>query len=457
MKLVGRRLRQEIAAKAEKLGVPGVAVGVYINGVEDYVFHGVTSVENPLPVEEATLFQVGSTGKTFTAAAMMRLVEAKKVALDDPVRKHLPGLKLRDESAARRVTILQLMNHTAGWNGDYFEDTGDGDDALARYVRKMRKLRQLFPPGSEPASYNNAAVALAGRVIEKVTGLTYEQAIKDLVLDPVGLEHSFFGLNDVMTRRFVAGHSEEGGKVQVVRPWKMMRASNPMGGLVSTAGDQVKWARFHLGDGRAGDGKRVLRRRTLELMRKPTARLPVALGDNVGISWLMRDIGGVQMVGHGGTTPGQLSAFQMVPERDFAITILTNASAGGELHRGILRWALEAYLGVIQAEPEPLRLGARELKPYAGRYKTDGGVLVLKVSNDHLDVTMVLDQKTLTQLKESGREAPPAQPPIPIKLLPADVFVVIEGAASGSKGEFARSGDRITGVNFGGRLAPRIA
>ena len=456
LKAVRRRLRQEVSDRAEKLQVPGVAVGIYWGGGEDYVFHGTTSIENPLPVDENTLFQIGSTGKTFTATAMMRLVEAGRVALDDRVRKHVPGLRLRDESAAEGVTILELMNHTAGWNGDFFEDTGDGDDALAKYVRKMRTLRQLFPPGSPIASYNNAAVALAGYVIEKVTKQTYEQAIKELVFGPVGLEHSFFYPNDVMTHRFVAGHSNEDGEVQVVRPWRMMRASNPMGGVVSTAGDQVRWARFHLGDGRAADGKRVLRRRTLELMRKPTARLPVALGDHVGISWLMRDINGVRLVGHGGTTPGQLSAFQMVPARDFAITILTNAAKGGELHRDLLKWALRAYLDIAEAEPEPLTLSPEELKPYAGRYLTDGGDLTLKVNDDHLDVTSTPSRRSLAQLKEAGRPVPREQPPIPIKLLAPDLFVLVDGAVKGIKGEFVREGSKITGVNFGGRLAKRV-
>jgi CubicO group peptidase (beta-lactamase class C family) len=453
---VGRRLRRLVAEKSEELNVPGVAVGVHLEGAEDYVFHGVTSVENPLAVDETTLFQIGSTGKTFTATAIMRLVEAGKLSLDDRVQKHVPELRLRDRSVAETVTILQLLNHTAGWDGDFFEDTGDGDDNLRRYVRKMRKLRQHFPPGSTTASYNNAAVALAGRVIEKVTGKTYEDAIRDLLFIPIGLEHSFFNPNEVMTHRFVAGHGEDDGKLKVIRPWKMMRASNPMGGIVSTAGDQVRWARFHLGDGRPPSGKRVLRRSSLKLMRRPTARLPVALGDEVGISWLMHDIAGVRMVGHGGTTPGQLSAFQMVPERDFAITILTNANKGGELHRDVLKWALKAYLGLVEPEPTPLDLSADDLKPYAGRYRTDAGEMRLDVSGDHLDLTTTYSRKVLASLKAAGQPEPPQEPPIPVKLLPGHVFMVVDGAAKGTRGEFVLDGERVTGMNVGGRLARRL-
>src|SRR5579884_3476508 len=169
-------LAARVKELAEEYQVPGVAVGIYLAGEEQYAVHGVTSIENPLPVDENTLFQFGSTGKTFTATAIMRLVEEGKIDLDAPVRTYVPELRLKDEDVAQRVTVLQLLNHSAGWQGDYFEDTGRGDDAYARYVEKMADLEQVYPLGTQ-ASYNNASLALAGRVIEKVTGKVYEDAI----------------------------------------------------------------------------------------------------------------------------------------------------------------------------------------------------------------------------------------------------------------------------------------
>jgi len=159
----------------EELQVPGVAVGVLHEGRAEYGFAGVTSVANPLPVDEDTLFQFGSTGKTYTATAIMRLVERGDVDLGAPVRTYVPELRLKDEDVAREVTVLQLLNHTAGWDGDLMEDMGNGDDALARYVSRMATIEQVTPLGAT-VSYNNASLSLAGRVIEKVTGTTYEQA-----------------------------------------------------------------------------------------------------------------------------------------------------------------------------------------------------------------------------------------------------------------------------------------
>src|ERR1700751_3611868 len=122
-----QELQDKVRALAEEHNVVGVAVGVLLDGEEHYAFHGVTSIDNPLPVDDTTYFQFGSTGKTYTATAMMRLVEQGNVDLDAPVRTSLPEFTLKDEDVAQRVTVLQLFNHTAGWEGDMMDNTGDGD------------------------------------------------------------------------------------------------------------------------------------------------------------------------------------------------------------------------------------------------------------------------------------------------------------------------------------------
>jgi CubicO group peptidase (beta-lactamase class C family) len=184
-------LQEKTESLADEHHVPGVAVGIFCDGEEHYAHHGITSAENPLAVGPSTLSQAGSITKTYTATAIMALAEAGKVGLDDPVRAYVPELRLKDEAAAWAVTVVQLLNHSAGWNGDYFEDTGDGEDAIAKYVQKMAQLEQASPPGAS-ASYNNAAYVLAGRLIEKVTGQAYEAAINRLILEPLGCAESFF-------------------------------------------------------------------------------------------------------------------------------------------------------------------------------------------------------------------------------------------------------------------------
>ena len=213
-----------------------------------------TSVENPLPVDRDTLYVLGSVTKTYTATTLMRLVAAGQVELDAPVRRYVPELRLADERAAAQVTVLNLLNHTSGLDWGIIADTGAGDDALASYVARLAELKLIAPPGAR-ASYSQAGYNLAGRIVEKVTGLTYERAVASLLLEPLGLAHSFFAADDVMTRRFAVGHNPgEDGTLSIARLWKRWRGDNPGGGLASSAADQLRWARFHLGDGRADGG-----------------------------------------------------------------------------------------------------------------------------------------------------------------------------------------------------------
>ena len=452
-------LKSRVGELAEELELPGVAVGIRFDGQEHFGFYGTTSVEHGLPVDADTLFQFGSTGKTFTATAIMRLVDRGDVDLDAPVRNYVPELKLKDEDVAEKVTVLHLLNHTAGWSGDLIENTGDGDDALAKYVARMAELDQESALGAVE-SYNNASLALAGFIIEKVTNKTFERAMKELIFEPLGLNMFFFP-TEIMTRRFAVGHHQEpDGTIKVSRPWAMPRSANPAGGISSNSADLLAWATFHLGDGRAADGTQILSEELLKKMQQPTAEMAgSAIGDAVGISWLLRNVDGVRLVSHGGDTLGQHSDFVMVPEREFAISTLTNCGPNGnQFNESIVKWALEAYLGMTVEDPEPLSLSRNELRPYTGRFETIAAIAEIKPGEGHLLLEVEIKPETLAQLQESGEEIPPNPPPYPLALLPGegDRYVVLDGPAKGMKGYFVRNDDgELEAVHVGGRVATR--
>ncbi|MCW3055058.1 MAG: penicillin-binding protein beta-lactamase class, partial [Chthonomonadales bacterium] len=263
-----RELCAQVARDMERLHVPGAVVGVLFEGKEQIRGFGVTSVDHPLPVDATTLFQIGSITKTFVGTLIMRLVEQGKVALDTPLRTYLPDLRLSDEAVEERVTLRHLLTHTGGWVGDYFDDCGFSDDALAQIVARVADLPQLTPLG-EVWSYNNAGFYLAGRVIEVVTGKPFETAMQELVLDPLGMQESFFFARDVITKRFAVGHIVKDERPEVAVPWSIGRAAHPAGGLVCTTGDLFRYARFHSGHGTAEDGTRLLTPESLALMRVP--------------------------------------------------------------------------------------------------------------------------------------------------------------------------------------------
>lgn len=457
---VTERLTAIVAEQAELAGVPGASVGVWLDGDESYAFHGVTSIENPLQVDENTLFQFGSTGKTYTATAIMRLVEDGRIDLDAKVRSYLPDFRVADEAASASVTVLQLLNHTAGWSGDRLGDASDtGEGAIGRFVTGMTDLEQEFAPGTA-MSYNNASLSVAGRILEVVTGQRYEDAIKELLLVPLGMDSTYSSADDAMTRRFVVGHVDSGGEdMAVARPWGLPRSGAPAGGFTSNARDLVSWIRFHLGEGTAADGTRVLDEQTLKRMQQPTFDIGgSALGDQVGISWMLADVDAVRTVSHGGSTIGQESAFVMVPERKFGISVLTNASGrGSTFNTAVVRKALAEFAGVEETDPEAADRPADELGGYAGSYETVAMTVNIVVDGGRLSADTKVKPSFLEALGASEEDF--AQPPVPIGMVGSDGdgFVAVDGPSKGMKGTFFRSGTGdITGVHMGGRFAARI-
>jgi len=201
-----KKIAQKIVSEMKRLQVPGVAVGIWHQGKEFADGFGVTNLEHPLPVTADTLFQTGSVSKTFTGTILMQLVEQGKVDLDAPAKKYLKDLKLSDKNVERKVTVRQLLTHMGGWVGDYFNDFGNGDDALDRMVKDIARLPQVQLLGTI-WSYNNTGFNIAARIIEIVTKKPYEQAAQEMLLSPLSLNMSFFYPSDILfTYRFVVGH-----------------------------------------------------------------------------------------------------------------------------------------------------------------------------------------------------------------------------------------------------------
>lgn len=434
----------------DRLRIPGAAVGVVCGAEEHVAGLGVTNVEHPLPVDDETLFQIGSITKTFTGTLLMRLVESGSIELDAPVRTYLPDLRLADEDVARRVTLRHLLTHTGGWEGDYFDDFGPGDDALAQMVAAVGELPQVTPLG-EIWSYNNAGFYIAGRVAEVVTGKSFEDAMRELVLEPLGLTMSFFFADEVMTERFAVGHFLENDEITVARPWPIGRAAHPAGGLVCTARDLLRYARFHMGDGETADGIRVLSPESMALMRTPHA---AATGlDEIGLTWFLYRFDEGTTLAHGGGTNGQVSILGIFPEREFAVAVCANGTPGGsELLRETRNLAFRSYVGVEPPDPQTLNLTADELAEYAGRF-----------SSAMVDIDIRVEEGELVEHETPRggfprKDSPPRPGPPPSLLVfyDRDRAVVAEGMFKGTRSEFLRDGDgRVAWYRAGGRVLKR--
>jgi CubicO group peptidase (beta-lactamase class C family) len=446
-----------VEATASGFGIPGVAAGVWVEGRELLACHGVTSEENPLPVNLDTLFGVGSVSKTFTATAMMRLVADGRVELDAPVRRYLPELRLADEETAAQVTVLHLLNHTSGMGWGLVFDTGEGEDGLARYVEHLPELELIAAPGVR-TSYSQGAYNLAGRIIETVTDQTFERAVASLVLEPLGLSHSFYLHEDVMTRRFAIGHNRgEDGQLSIARLRRRPRGDNPGGGLASSLADLLRFARFHLGDGHAEGGERVLPADVLHQMRQPTAVLRGSnMGHAVGVCWFLRDLDGVPTIGHGGSTNGQFAELLLVPERSFAIVSLSNAGPDGiPCNQQIVRWALQSYLGLVDQDREPLPYEEARALEVVGSYENDISTLTItRTDGPGLSLEVLMKPES----RAAYKEMPPDHDPFELGLLPgnSDEYILTSGAFKGQRGFFTRNQTgAVVGVDLAGRLYSR--
>jgi CubicO group peptidase (beta-lactamase class C family) len=449
------KLSSLFGVAARKFGVPGIAVGIYHEGREVLASYGVTNIDSPEPIDEHTLFLTASVTKTFTATAIMHLVNEGKVSLEAPVKTYVPELTLGDREAAERITILNLLNHTSGLPWRLDADTGEGDDALQQFVERMVDLKETIDVGAR-ASYSQLGFDLLGRVIEEVTGQTYEQAISTLLLEPLALTDSCFTLEEVGLRRFASGHNaDDDGKLRVAKQWKYSRAENPGGGLAASSADLLTWAKFHLA---AIRNDAVLPAAALKRMQEPTTELVgSSLGKAIGMSWFLSDINGVRTVRHSGSANGQFAELFMVPERNFAVVSLCNGGPNGlQLNDAVVQWTLQKYLRLVDRPPRPLAFDAVRAQEVVGTYENDIQVVTVAIHARHMTISAGIKPDVRAA---SERELPADYPAANMGFISdgQDDFVVTAGGMKGQRGLFARDDDRqVVGLAIGGREFRRV-
>ncbi len=445
-----------VEAKMKEFGVPGVAIGIIANGTATTRGLGITNVEDPLPVTPHTVFPIASISKTFATTAIMRLVEQGKIDLHAPVRKYLPDFRVRDSAASRDVTVWHLLTHLGGWEGQV-AGPDRGTETLKDFVESptVTDLMQVAPP-SAAWSYNNAGFSIAGRVIEVVTGEPINRALRDLVFQPLGLEHAGTTPGEFIVQRFAAGHTTRNGTPTLQRPF-VPSSSVTAGGVGLCITDLLTYARFHMGDGTAQNGERVLRRESLELMRTPQMRKQ-STDDDMGVGWHLRRMGEIRTASHGGTLSGHILLLEIVPERNFAIAILTNSNVGWRLIQDVEREALKSYLGVTYAKNQAIaHRGLVETLPYAeplakqpdptpylGTYARPTNTVVVRADESRV----VVQEK-----QNSGRLGAE----MPIAFFGPDRAVVTDGSERGQSIEFVRDqAGVVRWVRVVGRVAVRL-
>lgn len=437
-------------AEMARTNLPGAAVGVIARGVWHSGGFGVTSLTNPLPVTPETLFQIGSTSKTYCAAAVMALVEAGKLDLEATVRTYIPSFRLRSEEDAANVTIRHLLTHRGGWVGDYFKDMGAGDDALQRMTVKMADAPQVTPAGFA-FSYSNSGFNVLARLVEVASDETYIGFVERRFLRPLGLVHTTFKADEAMVHRFAMGHLEQAsGPPRVSGFYRVPRSIAGSSGVISSVLDQLAWAAFHLGDGTAPGGERVLLPGTLRSMQETQAEAG-SMCEDFGLGWMLDTVGGRRLVKHGGSINGQLSSFELIRSLGYACTVLTNCDTGREARDTLAAGCMKRFTGLERSSPAPDPSLVPSLGELAGRYEQRLVELELVVSGD----TLVLEERQaawIAALQPRTVSAPRSV----LQLFAPDRAVVVVGARRGETAEFLRNGaGAVAFMCWDGRLSAR--
>ena len=428
-----------VARALKTFEVPGLSVAIVKDGKTVLAKgYGVRKLGGSIPVDENTLFGIGSNTKAFTTAALAGLVDDGKISWDDPVYQRLPGFQMYDPYVSHEMTIRDLLTHRSGMG------LGEGDLLFWPHTTYTRddiiyRLRFMKPASSFRShyAYDNLLYMTAGQIIPAVIGKSWDDYVREEIFVPLGM-----ATTNVSTDAFKPGddyaapHSKVDGKLQVVSLQNLDNVG-PAGSINSSAAEMAKWITLQLNRGKfPNSDKRLFSERQSHEMWSAQTILPTGepLGPlaalrpkfaDYGLGWGLRDYHGRKLVGHTGGVSGFVSRVMLVPEENLGVVILTNAEQGGAFD-SILYHVLDHYLGLkptdwislFKATAESEQKGADEivknqnaglaadskpslaLEKYAGVY-TDPwyGPVTIRNENEKLIFTMDHTPKAVADLQ----------------------------------------------------------
>ncbi|WP_197077723.1 serine hydrolase [Microbacterium sp. Ag1] len=385
---IGSWVRENLPTMLADAHIPAASVAILAGGEIFTTAAGILNRNTGIEADEDSVFQIGSITKTWTATLIMQLVDEGLLDLDAPVREVVPEFTIGDDTAASAITPRQLLSHVSGFEGDLFNDTGVGDDAVEKYLATIADAPQLFAPG-ERFSYNNAAFVVLGRIVEVLRGTSYDQALRTHLAAPLGLTHVATTAAEAIMFRAALGHiPAEGSDEPVPAPvWSLVRSNAPAGSMLAmTARDLVTYARMHLDGGVAADGTRVLSEQSVLAMQERQVDLPELglMGDAWGLGWEIFDWDGGPVIGHDGGTIGQNAFLRMVPGAGVAVAVLTNGGRTVDAYHAITSKVLAALAGVTVPElPSiPDSPVAIDLERILGTYSSSVSDSTVRVDDD---------------------------------------------------------------------------
>lgn len=383
-----------LPAQLERENIAGATVSVVKDG--EVIFakgFGYADVKARKPVDaEMTLFRPGSISKLFTWTAVMQLHEQGRLDLDKDVNEYL-DFKI-PEAFGKPITMKHILSHTPGFEEavkDLFK-TQAGDLNLGEYL-KTHIPNRIFPPGTVPA-YSNYATALAGYIVERISGRPFNDYIAENIFRPLGMDRSTFvqplpeEIAGDMSNGYRLGSDEELVKFEVVVPF-------PAGSVTSSATDMAKFMLAHLNGGQYGEG-RILKPETTELMHTRLFGLDEK-ANAMAHGFYEESRNGLRIIGHGGDTIAFHSDLHLIPEKNLGFFISYNSGGKGEVSGRSIIWQtfLDRYFPYEPEEGKAYENAEADAQAVAGKY-----MVSRRSEHSFLRVAAVLGEATVSPAGE---------------------------------------------------------
>ncbi len=315
--------------------IPGLSLGIVEDNTVVYIKgFGLASVKKGTVVSTKTVFDLASCSKSFTALAVLLLWHDGLIDIDKPYKQYIPEFKLDDNGAANVITIRELLNQTSGLPGTFSEPVAyhQGSDAMKELIVAVQKVGINRPPGSS-FEYTNLNYALLGALVERVSGVLFEDYVNEHIFMPLGMRDSTLSPEVAAKLDRADGHQLFLGKV-VTRNVPVYRSMTPAGWVMSTAEDMCRWLEINLSDGKL-DGVQVMPADVIRLMHGTEVTITKE-GEvaGYGMGWFTNTTDDMTPVlWHGGDTPNFLADMILLPKQDIGIIMLVNGQTSTSAHQ----------------------------------------------------------------------------------------------------------------------------
>ncbi len=388
------RINRFVEKRRVLAGVPGISVVMVQNDQIVYSHgYGLANIKTRTPMTDATPLEIGSTTKSMTALAVMQLVEAGKLELDQKVKHYLPWFRTADKNKpSNKITLRQCLTHTSGLSDESIpHDTVMDDLALERWVKSFKNSKLMFAPGSK-TKYSNFGYAALGLIVQKISGVSFETYLNENLFKPLEMQRTTLNPQIAGELGLAQGYRGTPGSSFKATPRQLGRLGVPAGSLTaSSARDIGNYLVMQLNQGQF-HGRQIISPESLLETQKPQVNYHFGIPTynltheiKYGFGWRVFESRGLNLLAHNGTVGRMGSVFLLSPEHKFGVAVLWNLEVEGldlELMLGLLDFLRgdESAILPVPSSTRALKTITTNLESFTGIYGSSEGVIEVRIN-----------------------------------------------------------------------------